>query len=346
MDHKKMLTSPYSYVTGIRKSALFDHIAQLAKSEKRVTPFVPKSFINPATLTKYPTNVHWDALEIDVRQRASKDIPSTTNYGPLLDSCKTHPQEKMLNHPFTGKNLVVMSNGACGSSCAIVAAFLQEVANTTSVYAASEFHNNATNVPLYSFAGGQVLNSDQIYQFLKRSKHPDAPQPFPTNATLSFTFRSIYSQKSNDSLPLEFIGLRATWIIPITTRNALQMDRLWESACEAVGFFDVNQENIMCRALYEFTQTVEKHNYLSKMSGVRGADGLTAQDHAFVSKTIVQARHKRLGNRTIAEARAICENWGELRLGTSLTTTSFEDKEKWGEIISKGDAIDEFYDRR
>jgi hypothetical protein len=344
-DRRRVFLSPFSYVTGIRKSPLFDRIAEAAYTSTANTPFVPKSFINPTTLKPYNDEMRWPSLEIDVWQR--KGLPTTRHYGPLLDHCKFHPQETMIEHPFTGKNLVVMSNGACGSSCAIVAAFLQEVANTTSVYTAAEFHNTATNVPLYSFAGGQVLDSNTILRFMGHADFPEMPKPFPTNATLAFTFRSIYSQKSVNRLPLEFVGLKATWIVPVTTKNALQMDRLWESTCEAVGFFDVNQENNMCRELYHILHHLEKSNFLvSKVELADSVKQMMAPMNNMVKTALRLVRYDKLGFRTITEARHICENHGAFRLGPSLDTTSFENKEKRGEVIARGDAIEEFYDRR
>jgi hypothetical protein len=248
----------------------------------------------------------------------------------LLDNCPRSKDETKYDHPFTGNNLMVMSNGACGSSCAIVCAFLQEQAKVPSVFMTSEHTHSNNNATLYSYAGGQVLQSDLIFELLKSSKMPDRPKPFPVNARLSLTFRSIYS-KSKSAYPLEFVALRPTRIVPIGVLNALQPDRQWEAAVTALGWISPRQEYAVCTELMNFV--------LQQKNATSNAQNMTESDQAAKEteeENTANLKQNTLGGRSVTEARQLCENHGVLKLGKCLAKN---------EVQARMDAVDDFVRR-
>jgi len=144
-----------------------------------------------------------------------------------------------------GTNVTVLSNGFCGSACAIVAGQLQYLAGANAVYSSSMDldHLGLTNPPpIYSFAGGEVLDSSDVYTLLDDfdvANNGEAPLVLPTSASMSFTYRKLFVNTSNLTdikSSLEFFKLNATYWVPMTGGNVLRPSRLWYDTAAVVGW--------------------------------------------------------------------------------------------------------------
>jgi hypothetical protein len=302
------LKNSIAYVTGINRNKLLLQLAKAASQPKykgKLLPFLPNRYLNPATLKPYADDVTWPDLEISVGGR--KGV-ITTHYGPLLDDCPESKEETPITHPFRGSNLMVMSNGACGSSCAIVCAFLQEQTDKAlqvpSVYLASEYSYTNINATLFSYAGGQVLQASDVFRFAEDAGMQPALKPFPTRAEFSFTFRSIYSRK-RAKYPLEFIALKATNIVPFSVSNALRPDRQWQSAALAVEWTDAMQKDKICKELYG----------LMILQAVRQAHpGVDLASKRRSMADFLTLKYRQLGDRTVPQAQDYCDKDDKLAL--------------------------------
>jgi hypothetical protein len=126
--------------------------------------------------------------------------------------------------------MVVLTNGYCGSSCAILAAHLQEVTKVTSVVQMLRSFDNMEKVPpIYSFAGGQLQSYDDLRDFainVGLESDPSFPPPFPTKADLTFTLRQIYS-RTKGGLPLEYYRMPASTFIEQQPTNIMNPFVVW-----------------------------------------------------------------------------------------------------------------------
>jgi hypothetical protein len=110
------------------------------------------------------------------------------------------------------KGILVVSDGTCGSTCAVFSSHLDEVDNIDTV-AVGGLYNTPTSY--MSFPGGEVIGLNDVIQLLQAlnvANNPAAPKPFVTSADLRYTFLEIYPWSTKDPVntPLEFVWKPAT----------------------------------------------------------------------------------------------------------------------------------------
>jgi hypothetical protein len=232
--------SAYGFITVAPDAKdILRHVEKVRALFPIKTPLLPQVFASPDSGARYADTVTWSQLKVDVPKMLSMDVrdgpiqkPYTMN-GPLVDYCPPHQLDTPVMNPYRYGKVGIISNGACGSACAILVAYLQTAArslnkvNTVYMYAT----NTGNPPPAFAFAGGQVLTSEDIFRLYNvpkllaqyvadlaqqvqkdASKKPqlDAaraiqippelrrPWSFPTNAKLSFTYRGIYMVRSDE----------------------------------------------------------------------------------------------------------------------------------------------------
>ena len=218
------------------------------------SPFFLRNFLDPKTLQPFASNdTNWSAGAVS---------SSTSLYSrPVLDNCPATPLlaqsglDKVDMGPLKGSNITVLTNGFCGSSCAIVSANLQVYGGAQSIFASTTplySMNSSFYPPIYSFAGGQVLDSSIVFYWinlLNVTSNPYAPPEFPTSASLSFTYRKLYrpSASTNSAAgiaaaSLEYEQIPAKYWIPYTPGNVMRPSRLWYQAAVKASYLaeDVN----------------------------------------------------------------------------------------------------------
>ncbi|CAG8511945.1 21118_t:CDS:1 [Gigaspora margarita] len=106
------------------------------------------------------------------------------------------------------EDMMILTNGICGSSCAMIAQHLAELQGVATI-AVGGFAE--TPLSFASFAGGQAFNSYLLFGSLIEVgllDNPISPQPFDIFVTLAFPIFEIYSVK-NDQEILEFAYRKA-----------------------------------------------------------------------------------------------------------------------------------------
>ncbi|CAG8761342.1 17784_t:CDS:2, partial [Racocetra fulgida] len=106
-------------------------------------------------------------------------------------------------YPWTSKNIIILTNGICGSSCARIAQHLAELQGVATI-AVGGFAD--TPLSFSSFTGGEAFNSYALFKDLFELgllDNPLSPQPFDLYGILAFPIFEKYSVK-NDQEVLEF----------------------------------------------------------------------------------------------------------------------------------------------
>jgi hypothetical protein len=132
---------------------------------------------------------------------------------------------------------------------------MQEVLKVQTIVAVPNTFQRKYIPPPYSFAGGQVLSSSQMFAYMDQLGMDPLPiAPFPTSAELMFTFRQIYS-RSNSALPLEYFRKSADMLVFTTKQSLLRPARLWMHIGGLVGwkFKDSRRECVDFEHLYNIT---------------------------------------------------------------------------------------------
>jgi hypothetical protein len=126
------------------------------------------------------------------------------------------------NPPYQFQKIAVLSDGTCGSTCAVFTSHLDEVDSVITVAM-----GGIAGQPMqyFSFPGGEVLpltGLQAVANFLGVTNQTIVPAAFPNTASLTFAFLEIYPWFKNQTalnLPLEFIFRSSnhrldTWPIP------------------------------------------------------------------------------------------------------------------------------------
>ncbi|KAI8981478.1 hypothetical protein BDB01DRAFT_794225 [Pilobolus umbonatus] len=145
------------------------------------------------------------------------------------------------NNKWKSSDLLILSDGRCGSTCAIVASRLR-LSHKVPAMGLGGIRGN--RMQFASFPGGE---SDRLSSFLmdlavlELSEDPDAPVPFPELADMGWTFREVYKPSSTDK-PftgsetdlLEYSAINADCRMHFDDFNMDDVKRLWSDVARVV----------------------------------------------------------------------------------------------------------------
>jgi len=136
--------------------------------------------------------------------------------------------------PWTPKDYVILSNGNCGSSCALFANRMHEIKHVKTIAVGGIHHKPMT---YQSFPGLQVLSYDtDILPLINSESYGDLYKkypalfrhivPLPEQVFFRFTFREAYFP-DRDNTPLEYKFLPADTRLDYNNVTARHIDALW-----------------------------------------------------------------------------------------------------------------------
>ena len=105
------------------------------------------------------------------------------------------------------QNIIFLSDGLCGSTCACTSKRAQEAHAGIVVGVGGLLTNPPSEMDVASFAGGSVSDNSYMESFLERedySLEKGIPYPMPTNAVFRFAFEEVFGWDGNET-PLEFV---------------------------------------------------------------------------------------------------------------------------------------------
>jgi hypothetical protein len=165
---------------------------------------------------------------------ASKFIENDTS---SIDGFFTASQSSL---PWKSSDMIMLTNGFCGSACASTSLLFSELHGVKSV-AVGGF----PNIPLSfsSFPGGQAFILDDPlkrgfdlktdFNSLGLDNEPDFPKDIPTNTMLTFTVRKAFSTANPDQV-LEFSFKPSTDHIFFDESNIRDPSKLWSQASSLI----------------------------------------------------------------------------------------------------------------
>jgi len=172
------------------------------------TPLVGPSWWTQADGTPYP-NSSWYTPGL---QHVRGGVTGTYS-NPSYHNCDFSPKAPA----YLFKKILILSDGLCGSTCAVFTSHLDEVDHIDTVTVGGIWGNAQQ---AFSFPGGQVMdyaNIVQLAQYLRIQNSPLAPAKFPNKASFRFTWLEIYPWLPSDptNTPLEFIFFPSTYRLPV-----------------------------------------------------------------------------------------------------------------------------------
>ncbi|RHZ70602.1 hypothetical protein Glove_269g48 [Diversispora epigaea] len=136
--------------------------------------------------------------------------------------------------PWTAKDMIILTNGICGSACTMISQHLSELNGVLTVAI-----GGYANAPLSfsSFPGGQSYNNLQLLYSLKQVgliSDERSPKPFEVDAFLNFPIFEIYSFRNNLQV-LEFSYRAADQRLFYDEKSIRDPSLLWIQAAALIS---------------------------------------------------------------------------------------------------------------
>ncbi|GJJ70004.1 hypothetical protein EMPS_02353 [Entomortierella parvispora] len=157
----------------------------------------------------------------------------TDRYCPAVDDVSGSNDDAL----FEPENIVILTNGFCGSTCAVLALQLHERYGIRTA-AIGGYHGQS--MAFTSFPGGAVQANNtlwvsriqQVYQTISgdgqgQSLEKMIPQPLPANGQLAFTFRQVLSASHPDQVS-EYLRMPSEFRMDYTSARFRMPSILWE----------------------------------------------------------------------------------------------------------------------
>lgn len=133
---------------------------------------------------------------------------------------------------FSPSNVLILTDGTCGSACALFARNIQERAQAKTMVVGGIMNRPQM---VASFIGGLVYDLPTLLEELKLLKlleSPIAPKPFLTSANLRFTLWEQYpwANRSNPPIPAEFVFEASDYRLMYTLKSVSDNQALYEDA--------------------------------------------------------------------------------------------------------------------
>lgn len=161
--------------------------------------------------------------------------PVTLSCTSWTDSLST---SKYKNTKWKPEDVLILSDGRCGSTCAIVASRLR-LSHKVPAMGLGGIRGN--RMQFASFPGGE---SDRLSSFLMDleilglQNDPQAPSPFPERADMGWTFREVYKPTAEftgkETDLLEYSAINADCRMHFDDENADDIKKLWSDVAKVV----------------------------------------------------------------------------------------------------------------
>ncbi|KAG0256286.1 hypothetical protein DFQ27_005795 [Actinomortierella ambigua] len=235
----RTVDSPYIY--NLRASPLAQALAISTfshKSKDDVSPY--EGLIDPVTGEQVPDE-SWMVPGIQLVNRTGQFSHRVTD---RFCSRVARLKDSDIENPFEAKDIALLTNGYCGSTCAVLALQLKERHCDISTVTIGGHHDQS--MMFTSFPGGAVQANNtlwikrirQLYSTLPdevRTPEMDArvPKFIPANGQLAFTFREVMSA-SQPAMVSEYMRIPSDYRMDYTTARFRLPSILWEDVRKLV----------------------------------------------------------------------------------------------------------------
>ncbi|KAI0317981.1 hypothetical protein OF83DRAFT_1057662 [Amylostereum chailletii] len=173
---------------------------------------------------------------------------------PLHDICSFNTPIPA-TPPFDLKNVAIVSNGNCASTCAMFSTLMFERHNSTIAVFGGK---TGLDMEYKGMAGNQVLDWTELDSEIKTAglkDDPLAPPDLLVNANMRHNWRTAYSWL-DESTPIEYRSEHPTLRFPYTMDTYIDPQQLWIFACViSCTFASQTADELSARARYLATRS-------------------------------------------------------------------------------------------
>ncbi|KAF0559374.1 peptidase s41 family protein [Gigaspora margarita] len=201
--------------------------------------------IDPKVTLSYTTDVPFKNADEYIGNNQYTRGGVTTRYSSLFN--EIYSNSSLLNFttswkfPWSNKDVIILTNGACGSSCAQTTQYLAEQANFATVSVGGFFNYNMS---YSSYPGGSVISVDDFYTNVHyiiagntTIGHPEIPIDLANNISMysfQFSFSETYSLKFPNNVT-EFMYRPATYRLYYDDKSIYNPRLLWLQAAKFIS---------------------------------------------------------------------------------------------------------------
>ncbi|KAI9498790.1 hypothetical protein BDB00DRAFT_950001 [Zychaea mexicana] len=222
------------YMSDVKYSPFLERVIEKAYDEQSTKWYDYRSESHPSQASP-----DW-YTETVTYKRGGQDVKFSQPITLSCDSWDAGVQKQYQNTRWKGSDLLILSDGRCGSTCAIVASRLR-LSHKVPALGFGGIRGN--RMQYASFPGGE---SERLSGFLMDlqslglENDPDAPSPFPERADMGWTFREVYRPIENKKSMgderhlLEYSANFADCRLYFDDDNADDVQVLWKQVAKIV----------------------------------------------------------------------------------------------------------------
>jgi len=190
--------------------------------------FSPWKFLDPTTLQPY-TTTSWLTPGFTYVRGGQTGFYSNmvTDDCSMVDIPQWNPK-----YLFSPSNVLILTDGTCGSACALVARNIQERMQARTMVVGGI---QGRSQMIASFIGGLVYDLPTLLEEVKLlglTNSPNAPKPLPTSANLRFTLWEQYPwvNRAQPPIPAEFVFEASDYRLMYTRSSVNDNNQLYTDA--------------------------------------------------------------------------------------------------------------------
>ncbi|CAG8587341.1 22886_t:CDS:2, partial [Gigaspora rosea] len=184
-----------------------------------------KSF-DPSEFSSFPLGKNFSSIKNFIGKNYIKRGGKTSSYsrkfGIKLDSDELKLIKNNKKLPWTKNNIIILTNGYCGSACAQLSQYLAEIGEYRTVTVGG-FYN--TSLSFASFTGGEV------YVYSSSGEKIKGIPDFPVSGELQFTALESYSIRKKNEV-LDFSYRPSKYRLYYDDKSAKDPSLLWSKAAD------------------------------------------------------------------------------------------------------------------
>ncbi|CAG8540611.1 3240_t:CDS:2 [Acaulospora morrowiae] len=186
--------------------------------------------------TQKPFNTSEEFIGNNFYNRGGDRVRFTNKFFDIISNYTDASLNSVTKLPWNPSDMIILTNGFCGSSCALTSLFLSEIGQISTV-SVGGFYNKSLSFS--SFAGGSVLHTDSLINELQSLKLKNDKQFSFYNVRIlrsddaSFTFKEVYSIEKPDDV-LEFQFRPAQYRLYYDDENSRDLTKLWKQAASLI----------------------------------------------------------------------------------------------------------------
>ncbi|CAG8538977.1 356_t:CDS:2 [Dentiscutata heterogama] len=200
------------------------------KITKITEPLIgPGKYFDPNVLSSFPSGNNFSSIKNFIGKNYIKRGGKTSRYSNKFDFTLDRDELKLIKnnkeYPWTGNNTIILTNGNCGSACALISQYLAEIGQFPTVTVGGLYN---TSLSFASFSGGEVFGYDGSEKF-------KGIPSFPVSGELQFTVSESYSILKKNEV-LDFSYRPSKYRLYYDDKSARDPSLLWSKAADFLNF--------------------------------------------------------------------------------------------------------------